>query len=129
MSTFVVPDDAYAVRTPYGTLAAYFPSDGPVLWTGDQEAREYFAAMLRSFTPPSGFGYTMETMGESALVDMQVPDGWAILIREPRAVIQAEIEALRSGQVNEHMESVAPPADPEKSPKWPVINPVNLADV
>lgn len=129
MSHFVVPEDAYSVLTPYGTLAAFFPDDGPVLWTGDQEARDYFAAMLRSFTPPSGFGYTMETLGEDDLVDMPVLKGWSILVREPRAVVQAEIEALRSGQVPDSIAAITPPPDPENAPKWPVLNPVKLADL
>ena len=118
--SFVVPDDAYAMMTPYGTLAAYFPEDGPVLWTGAQEAKEYFAAMLRSFTPPSGFGYTMETLGADDLADMQMPAGWAILVREPLEVAQPD---------GDNGEVISPPPDPESAPKWPVLNPVKLEDV
>lgn len=129
MSHFVVPDDAYSVQTPYGQLAAFFPEDGPVLWTGAQEARDYFAALLRSFTPPCGLGYTMETLGELELSELNPPSGWLLMVREPRAKVQAEIDALRSGEAAADMESIKPPQDPESAPKWPVLNPVKLEDV
>lgn len=125
---YVVPDDACTVLTPYGALGAFFPDDGPVLWTGSAQAHEYFAGLLRTIVPPTGFGYTMETLGEDALMDMVIPPEWGVFVREPGAVVQAAIEAIRTGESADAAPVVTPPSDPENAPQWPQLNPVNLAD-
>ena len=123
---FVVPDDAYTVLTPYGVLGAYFPDDGPVLWTGSACAKEYFAGLLRAIVPPTGFGYTMETLGEVALQTMLIPDSWGVSVRDPVAVVQAQIEAIRTGAASTAPPVIEPPEDPQNAPQWPQLNRVKL---
>lgn len=120
----VVPDDAYTVLTPYGALGAFFPDDGPVLWTGSERAKDYFAALLRAIVPPTGFGYTMESMDAQDLMGMVIPTEWGVMVREPVAMVQAAIEAIRTGEDDGAELAVVPPPDPAATPEWPQLNPV-----
>lgn len=75
---------------------------------------------------PTGFGYTMETLGEVALQTMLIPDSWGASVRDPVAVVQAQIEAIRTGAASTAPPVIEPPEDPQNAPQWPQLNPVNL---
>ena len=121
---FAVPDDAYSVLTPYGTLAAFFPDDGPVLWTGPDVAQEYFAQMLLNYVLPGGHGTTMGGISENTLANLSPGEEWGIEVQEPK----------------EYSEPL-PPGTPEPElldfecrvssgdPSWPTFDPQTLRDL